>query len=360
MPRLLEGPHDPPLARCCAVHKEERHTLFPVSQVREATAPFAAVCIDASMSAVLLVRGGMAEVGAGHSTAKSNFDTVSQIYNIVGKLRYPVTTRSIDAGIFGNGQGRTTILLEKGNSMTRSNVFLALALMFAVNFVQAETVSPDIAKKIRERFPDTETTHIAPAPVPGIYEVSVGGDLIYVTSDSRYAFSGRLYDLEKREDLSEPVFSQLRLQELKKADENNMIVFEPKGEAKHTITTFTDVDCPYCRKMHSEIGELSAAGIRVRYVLYPRTAMGSPSYEKAISVWCAEDRNKALTQAKSGEEVEKRECPNPVAQSIELGNRLGLSGTPMTISDSGEQFNGYVPADQLALQLNGAAPETSQ
>lgn len=238
--------------------------------------------------------------------------------------------------------------------MNRMMQTLAVALTLTsltVGIAHAESVEGQIAEQILKRFPGAALEHIAPAPIPGLYEVSLGGDLIYVSADTRFALSGRLFDLENKADLTEPVLAGLRLNAIDGVPENKMIIFEPEGSTEHTITTFTDVDCPYCRKMHKEIGQLTDAGVRVRYLLFPRTAVGSPSYRKSVSVWCADDRNDAMTKAKSGEEPEARDCPNPVDEHMKLARRLGLKGTPMTITDSGEQLNGYVPADQLVAQL---------
>jgi len=245
--------------------------------------------------------------------------------------------------------------------LSRRVEICALVLgVIAVSPAFAESEEGRIARAILERFPGSAPEHIAPSPVPGIFEVSLGGELIYVTPDARFAFAGRLFDLEKRTDLSEPVMAQLRLKAVNAVAEETMIIYEPEGSVKHTISTFTDVDCPYCRKMHAEIDQLLAAGIRVRYLAFPRTAIGSPSYLKAVSVWCSDDPNEAMTRAKLGETPEAKDCPNPVSEHMELARRLGLTGTPMTITDTGERFNGYVPADQLAVRLDAAKLAQSQ
>lgn len=225
------------------------------------------------------------------------------------------------------------------NSPTRNFLLGMLAAAVIGTVTAAAPVETELAELVSKQFPGADIEHVAPSPIPGIYEVSVGGELIYVTPDAHFAFIGRLFDLQRQKDLSEPVRAQLRVRTLDEVPENKMIIFEPEGETKYTITTFTDVDCPYCRKMHSEMDQLAAAGVRVRYLLFPRTEVGAPSYLKAVSVWCAEDRNEAMTRAKRGETLEERSCPNPVDAHMRLANRLGLTGTPMTITESGEQLN---------------------
>ena len=139
-----------------------------------------------------------------------------------------------------------------------------------------------------------------------------------------------------------------------------MINYEPSGKVEHTLTTFTDIDCPYCRKMHAEMDALNANGIRVRYLLFPRTGASSPSYDKAVSVWCAPDRAEALTWAKSGEEPEKRTCDNPIREHMALAHQLGLTGTPFTITDTGRIITGYMPLETLLSTLREYRQEAAR
>jgi len=119
------------------------------------------------------------------------------------------------------------------------------------------------------------------------------------------------------------------------------------------LTVFTDIDCPYCRKLHSQIAAYNRLGIRVRYLLYPRTGPNTESWTKAEQVWCSGDRNTALTRAKLGEALNTKPCAdNPVARSYALGQEFALEGTPAIITPSGELLPGYVPPDVLAAHLN--------
>ncbi|NIR30859.1 MAG: DsbC family protein [Gammaproteobacteria bacterium] len=224
-----------------------------------------------------------------------------------------------------------------------------------------EHTAPDrVARAVAESFPGIEPRHVAASAVPGLYRVVLGGDLVYVTADGRHLLTGKLFDLEARKDLTEPVLARLRLQTLRGVPESRMLVFAPQGETRYTITTFTDIDCPYCRRMHAEIDELNGLGIRVRYLLYPRAGIGSRSYDKAVSVWCAADRNAALTRAKTGRNPPKRSCDNPVQEHMRLADEVGLTGTPMTITESGERIRGYLPPKELLARLRGAgAPHAS-
>jgi thiol:disulfide interchange protein DsbC len=131
-----------------------------------------------------------------------------------------------------------------------------------------------------------------------------------------------------------------------------MVIFSPE-KPRYTITVFTDVDCAYCRKLHSEIAELNKLGIGVRYVFYPRTGPGTESWHKAEAVWCSANRNQALTQAKAGATMDltKLCADTPVAREYELGQAIGVRGTPAIVTEAGDLIEGYLPAPQLLQQL---------
>jgi thiol:disulfide interchange protein DsbC len=145
-------------------------------------------------------------------------------------------------------------------------------------------------------------------------------------------------------------------------NEDDMIIYEAEGERKATITVFTDVDCPYCRKLHAEIAEMNRLGIAVRYLAYPRTGLldsstGLPTETttKMISTWCAEDRKAMLTSAKRGGDIPVIECDSPVEEQYQLGREVGVTGTPALVLEDGTILPGYVPAATLAGYLLGDA-----
>jgi thiol:disulfide interchange protein DsbC len=208
-------------------------------------------------------------------------------------------------------------------------------------------ITDAVRKTIAQRLPGLTINSVSASPLPGVLEVSYDGGVIYVSRDARYAIAGSLVDLETRENLTENVLAEKRFQILAEVPENRMIIYEPTVGVKHTITTFTDIDCPFCRKMHREMAEMNALGIRVRYMLFPRAGIPSASHEKAVSVWCAPDQRSAMSRAKAGEIPEKRTCENPVAEHMALARRLGLTGTPFTITETGRTIAGYRPAQEL-------------
>ena len=230
-------------------------------------------------------------------------------------------------------------------------ILLPLLLLTAT---AAAGTSPDsLRQALARRLPGATIDAVRETPVPGLFEVVIGPHVYYVSEDGRYLLRGHLIDLETRTDLTEAKQAKARLKALDALGEDNMIIFSPK-KPKHTITVFTDIDCAYCRRLHSQIDQYLARGIRVRYLFYPRAGKGSRSYEKAIAVWCAEDRRKALTAAKQGREIEMKTCDHPVDQHMDLAQQFGVTGTPMIVTETGEILPGYVPPETLARHLEEA------
>jgi thiol:disulfide interchange protein DsbC len=193
-----------------------------------------------------------------------------------------------------------------------------------------------LIKRVKEIVPNAEVSSVNASPVAGLYEVIVGkSDIVYMSADGRFMLKGDLLDLNDRRNLTEERRGEARLNALKSMNPKTMIEFAP-ANAKHVIYVYTDVDCTYCRRFHQEVGVLNQAGITVRYLAFPRAGIGSESFRKTVSVWCAT-------------------CDNPVKAHYESGITVGVKGTPTIILESGEELGGYVPAEKLVQYINGNA-----
>lgn len=208
-----------------------------------------------------------------------------------------------------------------------------------------------ITKSLGGVFPGVTPSAISPSPMAGVSEVLIGPRLFYVSNDGKYLLQGSLIDLETRIDISEERRNGIRLTAINDLGEENMIVF-PAKDSRHTITVFTDIDCGYCRKLHGEIAQYNDKGITVRYLAFPRAGVGSASYNKAVSVWCEKDKQAAMTRSKAGETLPKAECNNPVKEEYELGQMIGVNGTPAIILEDGSMLPGYIPPAKLAAALD--------
>jgi thiol:disulfide interchange protein DsbC len=197
---------------------------------------------------------------------------------------------------------------------------------------------------------------VRPSPAPGIVEVQIqNGPMIYATDDGAYFFlNGDLHQTSAvgAVNLTEERRSVARKEQLAAVSVDDMVVFSPEGEVRDYISVFTDVTCFYCQKLHREVDELNARGIEVRYLAFPRGGVESDGAKKLATAWCAEDQQTTLTDLKAGVEMPINECANnPVAAQYQLGQSMGVSGTPAIITSSGLMIPGYRPAADLAATL---------
>lgn len=235
-----------------------------------------------------------------------------------------------------------------------ARAFFFSALSLSTVFATAEAGEAEVRAGLAKLLPEVKPDSVREAEVAGLYEVAIGPQILYLSRDGKYLIQGRILDIAARKDLTEAKQAAARKKAVDAMGEERMIIFSPK-ETKHTVTVFTDIECGYCRKLHNEIQAYLDEGIRVRYLFFPRAGMGSPAYHEAVAVWCADDRRQALTDAKAGKEVPMKTCDNPVADHMELGELVGVSGTPAMVLDDGEMLPGYVPAKRLAAQFQSKA-----
>jgi len=199
-----------------------------------------------------------------------------------------------------------------------------------------------------------EILNIKPTPIATIYEVELNtGELLYSDASGQYLFAGDMYRAtpDGLLNLSAATRQQAVLRKLAAVPDGETIIFEPEGEVKATVSVFTDVDCGYCRQLHGEREQMLDYGIRLRYLAYPRGGENAESYDKMISVWCSDDRHRSLTQAKNGQNLPERDCDSPVLAHYNLGNELGIQGTPALVFPDGRLIPGYLEAPRMAAML---------
>lgn len=245
-------------------------------------------------------------------------------------------------------------LLVKGAVRILAIAALGLSVATAEEGKPPATGEVEIRRKLLGADPEMPITRISKSRVPGFYEVVVDGLTLHVNDTGDHFFAGDLYFVEPDRfvNATEENRSNRRKELLDALEESEMVVFAPPADkVKATITVFTDIDCGYCRQLHVEVPELNGYGIAVRYLAFPRAGIGSESYDKIVSAWCADDPQLALTQAKAGVEIEKRTCANPVASQYAMVDDFGVSGTPAILFEDGRLQSGYAPAEEMARLL---------
>jgi thiol:disulfide interchange protein DsbC len=231
-------------------------------------------------------------------------------------------------------------------------ILIPLAFVLVAASAQAADKPEDAAarKALQELVPQAKLDAIESAPLPGYRQIIVGSQMVYVSDDGKYLLQGTLYDTQNKRDLTG---ARLAVDHKKKVDAvplSKRIVFAP-DKPKYKITVFTDLDCGYCRKLHSQIAEYNKRGIEVDYLFFPRTGLNTPSFDKAVSVWCAADRKAAFTAAKAGKNPAPAKCDNPVAEEYQLGTQVGVEGTPTIFAPDGTKIGGYLPPAEMESKL---------
>lgn len=234
--------------------------------------------------------------------------------------------------------------------MRVTQLFAAMALGLASTFALAADPDQAIRQNLLAIQPDLPIETIAESPMPGVYQVQLkGGRQLYASADGQFVMQGYLFQFKDGQaiNLTEAEESRAIAKQINAIPAKDMVVFAPK-EPKAHITVFTDTDCGYCQKLHSEVGELNKAGIEVRYLAFPRQGLGSKGAKDLASVWCSKDRQAAMNKAKAREDIEAATCKDPVAEQYHLGQAIGINGTPAIILQNGKMIPGYQPAPQLA------------
>jgi len=210
------------------------------------------------------------------------------------------------------------------------------------------SIPADVRARVVSKLQGAKPEDVGPSPIPGLYEVTMGGLIAYVSSDGKYLVSGNVYDLDSQVNLTASRRNAARAKALAAAPEDQMIVFAPTNP-KMTVTVFTDIDCGFCRRFHNQIAEFNKAGVRVRYLMFPRTGPGTESWRKAEAVWCAKDRREALTRAKRGEDLKSKSCGEATSIKTQwaLGEDLGVEGTPAIFTQTGDYIGGFMTPEQL-------------
>jgi thiol:disulfide interchange protein DsbC len=231
---------------------------------------------------------------------------------------------------------------------------LALATSLALAAFSAHA-APDMAKiqeTVKQINENAKIAWVKDSPIKGLNEVGVDGVVLYISDDGRYLIHGTFLDVVTRKNLTEIAGADVRKDLLASIKDSDKIIYRPKGAVKHKIIVFTDISCGYCSKVHENLQGYLDRGIQVEYVAFPRGGTQSPVTAQMEAIWCAADRNAAYDAAIKGKVLSGNGCKNPVAASYELGDKLGIQGTPAIYTMDGMQHGGYVSPEQLAADLS--------
>jgi thiol:disulfide interchange protein DsbC len=217
-------------------------------------------------------------------------------------------------------------------------------------FAAAETQNLDKVRAKLQAALGMQISSIGDAPVTGLLQVMTEKGLFYTSQDGRYLLQARIYDIEDgMRNVSEEALGNVRLEGLSEFKEQ-LIEYKADNE-KYVVNIFTDISCGYCRKLHNEMDQYNELGITVRYLAFPRSGINGSTYKDMVSIWCADDQQGAMDNAKAGDKVPSKQCETKVAEQYAFGQKIGVTGTPNIIMPDGSVIPGYQPPKQLEEAL---------
>lgn len=244
-----------------------------------------------------------------------------------------------------------------------NRVFIAAALVafsaFSLVARAAEPVPANVDEALRQMLESPanglKVASIEASEIAGMYAVQFQeGPLVYASASGQFFIVGDLFTVGPAGyvNLAEKRRDGMRAEEMAAVNSADMIIFPAEGEARSHISIFTDITCFYCQKLHREVPELNKRGVEVRYLAYPRAGMDSEGFRKLATAWCADNPPLILTRLKNGESVPDKVCKDtPIADQYQLGQSLGVRGTPAIVTADGQMIPGYQSADELMVTL---------
>jgi thiol:disulfide interchange protein DsbC len=211
-----------------------------------------------------------------------------------------------------------------------------------------EEATPILKEWVHSEFKILE---IKGAPLESFWEVVVEVRqekvIFYIHKNLRYIFQGQVLDRQTKRNLTLDRIKDFRRVDLSSLSLENAI---PMGEGKRKIYVFTDPQCHFCFQLHEELKQIK--DLQAFFFLYP---LNPASYEKAKSIWCSQDKVKALEEAYQGKELRSPSCDtSPIYKNMEFGKRFLIDSTPTLLFQNGKIVEGYASPNTLEdlLKLN--------
>ena len=226
-----------------------------------------------------------------------------------------------------------------------------IALTFNVSFAIADNAANhDQVKAKLQAALKMKINAVGDAPVPGLLQVMTEKGLFYVSNDAKFLLQARIFSIDEgMRNLTEDAMGEMRLSGIEQF-KDDVIEYKAENE-KYVVNIFTDITCGYCRKLHNEMDQYNKLGITVRYLAFPRGGLNTKTYADMVSVWCADDKQTAMNNAKAGSAVASKNCSSKGAEQFAFGKKIGVGGTPNIIMPDGSVIPGYQPPAQLERAL---------
>ncbi len=249
---------------------------------------------------------------------------------------------------------RTRAKLTLAAAGASAGLFLSACQQLGVPAANATPTMDAVAEIVQADLPPgLSVDEIRPSPVSGLLELRVGTDILYVTQDGKTIVRGSMLDRASKRDLTAVRRAEVVAEMLAAVPLDEAHVYPTNAAKPRRIFVFTDPSCPYCQRFHEQVPSLTAMGVEVVYLGFPREGIGSQPYDQLTAAFCSKDPDAAFDAImKPGTQTDSAgACLSPVDYHFDLARQLEVSGTPAIFDASGRQIGGYLTAEQLVAAL---------
>jgi thiol:disulfide interchange protein DsbC len=220
--------------------------------------------------------------------------------------------------------------------------------------------APAVKQAIESRFPGAHVVSVQPSPIPGLYEVFMGDQIVYADPSGDYMVMGPLVDTQTRQNLTEARINDFGRIDFKTLPLERAIKIT-KGNGKRIVAVFSDPDCPFCQQLEKSLVPVSDVTIYV--FLYPIASLHPQAPAKAHALWCAPDRPAAWSQWMLEKKLPAANAnchSDPIDTLQQLGDQLHVNSTPTLFFSNGRRVAGALSTNDLehALSTGGSQAPT--
>jgi len=221
---------------------------------------------------------------------------------------------------------------------------------------RVDATAPELAavkQLIEAKFPGAAVANVARSPYFGLYEAQFDDRMIYTDAKVSYVLVGAIFDADTKQNLTDA-----RLRQLNRVAWDqlplDLAIKKVKGNGARKLAIFSDADCPYCKRLESEMKTLD--NVTIYTFLFPIAQLHPDSARKSALIWCAPDRSKAWDEWFASGKLpnNKGDCATPIAKTAQIGQKYRISATPTLVFADGSMVPGAIPLDQLENELKQA------
>ena len=229
-------------------------------------------------------------------------------------------------------------------------IWLSLLTLGLFTFSSAHADIQTLQQNLKTKYPDIQVKSVQNSPIKDVYEVYMGGRIVYTNEDAKYFFVGNLIDLKEQKNLTEE-----RMQTLKSIDVKSLplkqAIKHVKGKGERVIYVFSDPDCPYCQNLEKELKNID--NLTVYLFLYPITRLHPNAESISQKIWCSKNQYQAWEDylIDKKQPSSNKSCTTPIEKNIALAKSLEVDGTPTFFLQDGTRISGVREAGEIELLL---------